>query len=105
VPNKPKRKRQSSKGEVYPPGATPISEEYFEGMMKLVLNWIVDCEMENAALREALQRNGGVTYAQVQTQRQELEQAPEILEMRRFINEGETARLFALLEKFQGPIQ
>ena len=70
--------------------------------MEVILSWILDCQLENAALREALQLNKCVTYKQVRKQRKELERHPQIIEARKTISESEGEELLSMLRNFEG---
>jgi hypothetical protein len=82
--------------------ARGVSAEYFEEMMTFILNWLLDCKLDNWAFREAVQKNKGVTWTQIKKLRAELELLPVTVEMRKSFAESEEEERLSLLKNFKG---
>ena len=101
---KPKGTKKPDKRQLEDP-LRFVTQAEFDEIGNWFMNRFIDLMIENAALREALQKNGVLSYAQVAAQRKELERHPVMMQVRRELGESGLAEIRKLLEQFVGRVQ
>jgi hypothetical protein len=82
-----------------------VSEEEFDATIRLILNQYLTLSIENAALMEVLLRNRIVAHAEIERQKQEVEQLAPFREMRACINSTDKELFLRILDTFKGRVQ